>query len=145
MSVAHTASAIVDAPLEFVFAQLSDAGRLGRWTLGSMDYRPSGVAGVHIGTSLFDGSKSMVEIRPHPPLGIIDYLVGDLERRIPRVSIRLVAGAEWGLAEQSCIAAMTTWRAAFMSDERWSRTRTTHELEVLLFKEQIETEWKADR
>ena len=143
MSSAHTASAIVDAPLDFAFSQLSDPVRLGRWTLGSMDYQPSGVEGVHIGTSLFDGSKSLVEIRPHRELGMIDYLVGSLERRIPRVSIRLVAGAEWGLADSACIAAMTTWRAAFMNDERWARTRATHELEVLLFKEQIETEWKA--
>ncbi|MCB1448218.1 MAG: hypothetical protein KDJ87_21170 [Rhizobiaceae bacterium] len=143
MSAAHTASAIVDAPLDFVFSQLSDPAHLGRWTLGSMDYQPSGVADVHIGTSLFDGSKSMVEIRPYRALGMIDYLVGSLEKRIPRVSIRLVAGAEWSLPEASCIAAMTTWRAAFMTDERWARTRATHELEVLLFKEQIETQWKA--
>lgn len=143
MSAAHTASTIVDAPPDFVFAHLSDARRLGRWTLGSMDYQPSDIAGVHIGTSLFDGSKSMVEIRPHPELAMIDYLVGSLEKRTPRVSIRLVAGAEWGLAETSCIATMTTWRASFMSDDRWKRTCTTHELEVLLFKEQIETEWRA--
>ena len=145
MSAAHTASAIVDAPLDFAFSQLSDPARLGRWTLGSMDYQPSGIDGVHIGTSLFDGSKSMVEIRPHRALGMIDYLVGNAEKRIPRVSVRLVAGTEWGLAETSCIAAMTTWRAAFMDDERWARTRATHELEVLLFKEQIETAWKAGR
>ena len=143
MSSAHTASTIVDAPLDYVFSQLSDPARLGRWTLGSMDYQPSSVAGVHIGTSLFDGSKSMVEIRPVPELGMIDYLVGSLEKRIPRVSIRLVAGQDWGLSETSCIAAMTTWRAAFMTDERWARTQVTHELEVLLFKEQIETAWKA--
>ncbi|MBX9455203.1 MAG: hypothetical protein KL863_03785 [Rhizobium sp.] len=145
MSPAHTASTIVDAPLDVVFAQLCDPARLGRWTLGSMDYQPSGVAGVHVGTSLFDGATSLVEIRPAPELGIIDYLVGSLEKRIPRVSIRLVAGPDWGLPDTSCIAAMTTWRAAFMTDERWARTRTTHELEVLLFKEQIETDWKAGR
>ena len=143
MSSAHTASTIVDAPLDYVFSQLSDPARLGRWTLGSMDYQPSPVAGVHIGTSLFDGSKNLVEIRPLPELGMIDYLVGTLEKRIPRVSIRLVAGPDWGLSETSCIAAMTTWRAAFMTDERWTRTQTTHELEVLLFKEQIETAWNA--
>jgi len=145
MSAAHTASAVVDAPLDFTFSQLTDPARLGRWTLGSMDYRPSGVDGVHVGTSLFDGSKTMVEIRPHRPLAMIDYLVGNLERRIPRVSIRLVAGGEWGLSEHACIAAMTTWRAAFMTDARWARTCATHELEVLLFKEQIEAEWKAPR
>lgn len=143
MFPAHTASTIVEAPLDYVFSQLSDPVHLGRWTLGSMDYQPSGVAGVHVGTSLFDGSKSMVEIKPYRELWMIDYLVGSVETRIPRVSIRLVAGQDWGLAERSCIAAMTTWRAGFMTDERWARTRTTHELEVLLFKEQIETAWKA--
>jgi hypothetical protein len=141
MSPAHTASAIVEAPLDYVFAHLTDSERLGRWTLGSMNYRSTDRPGVHVGTSLFDGSESIVEIRPHRSLGIIDYLVGSLENRIPRVSIRLVAGTEWGLDAGHCIAAMTTWRAAFMTDARWARTCTTHELEVLLFKEQIETDW----
>lgn len=145
MQPAHTASTAVDAPLDFVFAQLSDPKRLGRWTLGSMDYEPTAVDGVHVGTSLFDGSRHAVEIRPHRDLAMIDYLVGDLEKRITRVSIRLVAGAEWGLSETSCIAAMTTWRAAFMDDARWARTCNTHALEVLLFKEQIETAWADGR
>jgi hypothetical protein len=30
-----------------------------------------------------------------------------------------------------------------MDDDRWMRTRKTHELEVLLFKAQIETDWHA--
>lgn len=38
---------------------------------------------------------------------------------------------------------MTTWRADWMDDERWNRTCKTHELEVLLFKSQIETDWNA--
>lgn len=143
MSVAHAASTIVDAPHEFVFAQLSDAGCLGRWALGSMDFRPAGQPGVHIGTSLFDGSESVVEIRPHPGHDTIDYLVGSLEERVARVSIRVLAGTEWGLPPDSSIATMTTWRAAFMSDGRWERTRITHELEVLLFKAQIEANWKV--
>ena len=38
---------------------------------------------------------------------------------------------------------MTTWRAGWMDDARWLRTVKSHELEVLLFRAQIESDWKA--
>jgi hypothetical protein len=143
MPHAHLASARVDAPADFTFAQLSDGSRLGRWALGSMDLVPAGEPGLWRGVSLFDGSPAEVEIRPHPALGLIDFHLGPAGARVPRVSIRVTPGPDWGLPADSCLVAMTTWRAGWMDDARWQRTRTTHELEALLFKAQIETAWAA--
>ena len=55
---------------------------------------------------------------------------------------RVTPGAHWGLGRDTCLAAMTTWRASWMDDARWQRTCTAHELEVLLFKAQIEADWQ---
>lgn len=141
MTVAHIASVRIEAPANYTFEQLSDAGALSRWALGCMGLLPTGVAGVFRGISLFDGSEAFVEIRNHPNLGLIDYHVGTLAARSPRISIRVAAGTELGLGNTCCLAAMTAWRTSEMDEARWARTCTTHELEALLFKAQIEAAW----
>ncbi|MCC7319900.1 MAG: hypothetical protein IT542_02875 [Rubellimicrobium sp.] len=143
MDHAHLASCRIAAPAAFAFDHLSDGHRLGRWALGSMDLVPAGEPGLWRGASLFDGSAAEVEIRPLPALGLIDFHLGPAGARMPRVSIRVMPGPDWGLPEDNCLVAMTTWRAGWMDDARWDRTRRTHELEVLLFKAQIETDWGA--
>ncbi|MBC2835747.1 hypothetical protein [Paragemmobacter straminiformis] len=140
---AHLASVRLDVPFDHAFDCLSDGHRLGRWALGSMDLRPTGEPGLWRGTSLFDGSGAEVEIRPDRRLGLIDFYLGPAGARVPRVSIRVASGPDWGLPETACLVAMTTWRAGWMDDARWQRTCKTHELEVLLFKSQIEQGWKA--
>jgi hypothetical protein len=142
MTFAHQASVCVEAPFEHTFGQLSDGRRLGRWALGSMDLVPVG-PNLWRGTSLFDGSTAEVEIRPVPDLGLIDFYLGPEGRRVPRVSIRVTPGSDWGIGEGKCLVALSTWRAAWMDDDRWHRTCTTHELEVLLFKAQIEAAWAS--
>lgn len=144
MSHAHLASAHVEAPADFAFAHLSDGFRVGRWALGSMDLRPTGEPGAWQGTSLFDGSSAEFEIRPLADLGLIDFHLGPAGHRLPRISIRVTPGPDWGLPAQTCLVALATWRAGWMSEARWQRTRTTHELEVLLLKSQIETDWQAE-
>lgn len=140
---AHLASVRVDVPFGPAFDHLSDGAKLGRWALGSMDLVPAGAPGLWRGVSLFDGSVAEVEIRPMRDLGLIDFHLGAAGARVPRVSIRVVPGADWGLPEGSSMVAMTTWRACWMDDARWERTCRTHELEVLLFKAQMETDWAA--
>lgn len=142
---AHLASVRIDAPFDTVFDALSDGHRLGRWALGSMDLHPLAEPGLWRGTSLFDGTSAEVEIRPQRALGLIDFHLGPAGARVPRVSIRVVGGADWGQPDTTAMVAMTTWRAAWMDDDRWARTCKTHELEVLLFKAQIETAFTAAR
>ena len=143
MTHADLVSTRIDVPYDFAFAHLSDGRRLGRWALGSMDLEPQPEPGVWRGTSLFDGSVAEMEIRPHPDLGLIDFHLGPAGARVPRVSIRVTPGPDWGLPEASCLVAMSTWRAGWMDDARWHRTCTTHAAGALLFKAQIETDWAA--
>lgn len=142
MAPAHMASVQIDAPVAFAFDRLCDGAAVGRWALGSMGLAQTGAAGVLCGTSLFDGAESIVRIKAHPDLWLVDYFVGPTARE-PRISIRLSPGAAWDMDPATCLAAMTTWRPAGMEAWRWARTCTTHELEVLLFKAQIETDWRT--
>lgn len=137
--IVHTAGVHIGTPLDYAFDCLCDPDLLGRWALGCMDLKPTEKTGVFVGHSQFDDSAVHVEFRPARKLGLIDYLVGDLQTRQPRISIRLVPGALCGLPDDHCAAAMTAWRMQDMTQSRWDQLIKTHELEVLLFKAQIET------
>ena len=125
--------------------QLSDAVAVGRWALGSMNVIATPVQGIWHGRSLFDGSDCFFEIRAHHEHGLVDYHVGSMALRLPRVSIRVTPGETRGMEHDDCTAAMTTWRAAGLDHEGWLRTCRAHDVEVLLFKAQIETAWNSTR
>ncbi|MCR9138212.1 MAG: hypothetical protein NXI27_19595 [Alphaproteobacteria bacterium] len=140
--IVHTAGVYLETPLEFAFDHLCDPQLLGRWALGCMDLKPAGTEGVFVGRSLFDDAAVHVAIHPNRALGLIDYLVGDQDKRQPRISIRLVPGALCDLPDEQCAAAMTAWRVSGMTQARWDQLTKTHEVEVLLFKAQIETRFQ---
>ena len=142
--IVHTAGVHIEVPLDFAFAHLCDPDLLGRWALGCMDIQPTEESGVHVGRSLFDNAPVYVEIRPNRTLALIDYLVGDDALRVPRISIRLAEGKPCNLPEGMCAAAMSAWRVQGMSEDRWDQLMKTHEVEVLLFKAQIETRFKQE-
>ena len=136
---AHSVTVRVDAPAAVVFDFLADPIRLGRWSLGCMETRPTVVPGVFTGVSLYDGAQGWLSIEAHRPLLLIDYHVGTLERRTPRISARVVPGADAGLPDNACLATLTAWRTSAMSDDRWSRLCAAHDAEIWLIKAQVET------
>lgn len=135
---AHIASALVAVPADFAFGRLADAAFVGGWSLGSMGLTEI-AAGVYRGVSMFDGSVAHVDIRPQPALGLIDFGVGTAKARMPRIFIRVTPGAVLGHGPKECLVTMTALRAAGVPDDRWARTCTTHETEILLIKAQLET------
>lgn len=135
---AHIASALVSVPAGFAFGRLADAAFVGGWSLGSMGLTEV-AAGVYRGVSMFDGSEAHVDIRPQPGLGLIDFGVGTAEVRVPRIFIRVTPGETLGHGAGTCLVTMTALRAADTPDDRWARTCTTHETEILLIKAQLET------
>lgn len=141
--IVHCASARVAVPADFAFARLRSPDFVGGWALGSMDLRPSGAAGVFEGRSLFDGSAAHVEILACPERLLIDYAVGTLEARSPRISMRITPGAHTGGAEETCTVVLIALRAEGAPAERWARTCAAHETEILLVKGQLETAWAA--
>jgi len=94
--------------------------------------------GVYRGVSMVDGAEGFIEIRPFPELGLIDFAVGSLTVRIPRIFIRVTTGAALGLGDGACLVALHAMRSAQATPEAWARTCTLHEAEILLIKGQLE-------
>lgn len=140
---AHMTSALVAVPAEFALARLAQPGFVGGWSLGSMGLQEV-APGVFRGTSLFDGAEAHVDLRPAPDLGLIDYGVGSAVTRVPRIFIRVVAGAALGHPPASCLVLLVALRASGADAARWMRTCAAHETEILLIQAQLERAWRAD-
>lgn len=141
-AIVHVASAMVAVPPQFALDLLSDAAFVGGWSLGSMNLVPHEGA-VLVGTSLFDRSQAYVEIRPQHELGLIDYAVGDATARQPRIYIKVADAGALGWQAGHCIVALHAILGGTATPERWARTCTTHETEILLIKAQLEDAFGA--
>ena len=142
-AMCHVASAVIDAPGNVVFDHLADPVRLGRWALGCMDMEPTDDPAVFRGRSLLDGVEAFIEIDAQPAARLIDYHVGSRETRAPRIFIRVAPAALCGLPSTQCAVALTAWRTAEMSTERWRQLCITHEAEILILKAQIEVRFRG--
>ncbi len=135
----HVASAICIAPAERVFAHLTSAPGMSRWCLGMtecIEVSP----GLLLGRSLFDGSSAYARIDADALRLTVDYYCGGSpESLAPRIHGRVVRGASLGYADDRCMATLLAWRPAGMSDERWWRLKASHETEILLVREQLES------
>ncbi|MCC6008681.1 MAG: hypothetical protein JJU40_13525 [Rhodobacteraceae bacterium] len=140
---AHMAAALVDVPADFALDRLASAAFVGGWSLGSLGLTEAG-PGLYRGTSLFDGTEMLVDIRPAPAHGLIDYGVGNAETRSPRIFIRVTPGPVVGRAETVCLITLHALRSAEATTERWARTCIAHEAEILLIKGQLEQALSAD-
>jgi hypothetical protein len=138
LPLSHVATALVDAPADAVFDFLADPVALGEWSLGCMRTQPAGLPGIYTGWSLFDGSQAWFEIVADARLLLVDYHVGSMARRTPRIAARVVRGSVCGLSDDQCYATLTAWRPQGMAPERWARLCSAHETEIWLIKEQIE-------
>lgn len=135
----HTCAALVNAPARAAFDFLADPQALGRWSLGALNIKPTQQHGVYTGFSMFNGSQAWLSIEARPELLLIDYRVGTPDNLVPRIFARVVPGTVVGLKENQCYVALTAWRTASMSAERWHQLRASHEAEILLIDSQIET------
>jgi hypothetical protein len=127
----HAASAVCPVPALEAFRFLGDGLQLGRWGLGS--FQTLEVApGLFSGTSLFDGSRSLIRLVSDPDRLQVDYHVGsDPETLKARIIARVVALNEEG-GQPSCIVSLIAWRSATMDDRRWERLMACHDAEVHL-------------
>lgn len=134
---AHLAATRVEVPATFAVERLGDPAFVGGWALGSMNLEPLGGT-LHRGRSLFDGSHAHVEIHVHAELGLIDYAVGDAEQRSARIFIRVTDGTVLDDDKDTCLVTLHALRPAGATPERWARTCTSHETEILLIRSQLE-------
>lgn len=134
----HCVGRYVRAPAEAAYRFLTDPIALGRWSLGCFDVAPDPATGLHRGESLFDGAPGWLRIAGDPATGLVDFHVGAPDDLRPRIFARVVDGAVLGRPGE-CLVVLTAMRAAGMADARWARLKASHEAEIWLIAEQIET------
>jgi hypothetical protein len=148
---AHCMTALVNVPAVEAFEFLADPLSLGTWSLGCMRTQaakpgavgPTGAtaapaAGPYTGTSLYDDSLAWFDVRPHPELLLIDYLVGDAGNLKPRNSVRIIAADTCDLPDGQCYVSLMAWRPARMADVRWAQLCAAHDAEIWIIKARIE-------
>jgi hypothetical protein len=160
---AHCVTALVNVPAAKAFAFLADPLSLGTWSLGCMRTQAvkapaAGVAagasaagisaavaggvsargGPFIGTSLYDDLPASFDVRAHPELLLIDYLVGDAGNLKPRNSVRVAAADTCDLPDGQCYVSLMAWRPSRMSDDRWAQLCAAHDAEIWIIKARIE-------
>jgi hypothetical protein len=135
---AHCVTALVNVPAAKAFEFLADPLSLGTWSLGCLRTRAPQAGGPYTGTSLYDDSTASFEVRPHRELLLIDYLVGDAGNLKPRNSVRIVAADTCDLSDAQCYVSLVAWRAARMTDDRWTQLCSAHDAEIWIIKGRLE-------
>jgi hypothetical protein len=134
---AHCATTLVGVAADRAYAFLVDPAALGRWSLGCMDLVDVG-GGIYRGRSLFDGGEGFLSIDGDPQRRVVDYHVGTLQERAPRICARVVPGPVCGLAPSECYVSLLAWRSTSMDEARWHRLCASHAAEIWLIKAQLE-------
>ena len=142
-SLGHMVTRHVLAPGEWAFAYLTNPIKLGQWSLGCFQTFLDEQSGVHCGKSLFDGSQGWFKIDSEPSRMLVDYWVGTHDNLAHRISVRVIEGSSVAYDSGTCLVMMTAWKPASMGQERWERLCSSHEAEIWLIKEQIETDYRA--
>lgn len=142
-ALAHSVTALIEAPAELTFAFLADPMQVGNWALASMHAQPAEEPGIYRGRSLFDGVQNHFAVTPHPQLLLVEYSVGPREALTPRIRTQVIRAESVGLAATRCYLTLTAWRPAAMPAARWSRLCASHNVEIWLIKEQVEAAARA--
>ncbi len=137
-AMAHAATCFVRVPAMTAYEFLVDPAALSRWSLGCMDLVEVG-NGIYTGRSLFDGGQGWLSIDSDQSRFLVDYHVGTLEKRDPRISARVIPGPVCGFDADTCYVTLVAWRTETMNDERWRRLCASHDAEIWLIKSQMET------
>ncbi len=139
-SPGHSVTIEVNTCWGKAFAYLKDPLKLGLWAFGCRETQATDIEGVYVGTSLFNGEKTYFEIEAEEHFRIIDFLLGDLTSRWPRISLRIVPGPYYGGKDSTCLVTIDAWRERSMSDQRWHQLCVSHETEIFLIKSLLERE-----
>jgi hypothetical protein len=136
--VCHAASIVIAAEAAAVFHFMRDEAKLHRWSFGTWQTTIS-TDGLVTGTSIFDGSTTLVRIDADVARLAIDYRLGsDPAALLPRIMARIVPGPTVGLGPGHAVLTLVAWRSAAMDDDRWRRLAASHDFEVVLIKNLIE-------
>ncbi|NKB36826.1 MAG: hypothetical protein GKR93_06590 [Gammaproteobacteria bacterium] len=136
----HSSSIEVNVDTDTAFKYLSDGVAQGDWTLGSMQ-RKKVRDNTYSGVSLFNGDELFIQIEADLEKLIIYYHVGmDLENLQPRNVVRIVPGPVIGRDETVCLITLLSWRNAAADDAKWKLTCVSHETEMYIIKNRLESQ-----
>jgi len=138
-TLSHSVTALIEAPAEATFAFLADPMQVGNWALASMQAEAAEDPGIYRGRSLFDGAQNHFAVTAHPQLLLVEYSVGPREALRPRIRAQVIHAESVGLGATNCYLTLTAWRPVGMPAARWSRLCASHNVEIWLIKEQVET------
>jgi hypothetical protein len=135
----HTASAHVNVPADKAFAFLADGMNQTYWALFSMEREALG-QDTFVGTSIFDGTKEYVRLRPNAELLLVDYFCGyeSPDNLSQAVESRVIPGNELGRGEDTCVITNTIWRSAGIDDESWGLIYHVWKTELYIIKGKLE-------
>ncbi len=142
-ALAHCVTVLIEAPADRTFAFLADPLQVGNWALASMQAEPADAPGSYRGRSLFDGALNHFAGTAQPQLLLVEYSVGPREALVPRIRAQVMRGESVGLEASSCYLTLTAWRPVGMPAARWSRLCASHNVEIWLIKEQVESQSQA--
>ena len=135
----HSSTIEVSIDTDTAFNYLSDGVAQGDWALGSMQRKKTG-ENTYSGISIFNGDELSIRIEPDPEKLIIYYHVGpDLENLQPRNVVRIVPGPVVGKAGNVCLVTLLSWRSAAADDAKWKLTCVSHETEMYIIKNRLES------
>lgn len=134
----HSASVAVAVGPQVAFAFLADGMNQSYWALGSLDRERLG-PDTFVGTSMFDGAKEYVRLRPDEAALLVDYFVGPAPEELHHlVESRIIPGEELGRSADSCVVTNTVWRSEGIDDETWALMYHLWNTEVHLIKGKLE-------
>jgi len=134
----YAVDTLVRICLDEAFSFLSNPECLGKWSLGCFNTSLDENRGVCVGYSLFSGKSTEVRIVPDTDNFRILFLLEHEGNWIPRITIELKNGGQFGYETGSTIITMSAWRTAWMEDRDWNRLKKCHDVEIILIKEQLE-------
>ena len=128
------ASIEVPVPAEEAFEFMADGMKQEHWALGSMNRRPLG-DNVFVGTSSFSGEELYVKLESDRERLLVDYLVGGHpDQLLPAVEARIRRGEWLGRGPSVSVVTLTCWKWPGVSDEEWTLSYHTWQVEMHLIK-----------
>ena len=137
---AHITSVLVEVPARRAYAYLTSIEGFRRWSLGCLQTLEDAEGRWH-GRSLFDGEGTWCRVDADEKRLLVDFHVGVRPNDLaPRINARIVDGPVLGHNARHCLITLTAYRTSCMNAERWRRLQATHECEIHLIKEQLESD-----
>jgi hypothetical protein len=134
----HSVTIEIISPWEKAYDFLKQPLNLGSWALGCQNVEATDKENIYTGISIFTKEKGYFKIESDRNHRLIDFFVGTESLLVPRISLRIIPGVNYGRSNSICLVTLDAWRDIDMSDERWRQLCVAHETEILLIKALIE-------